>query len=69
MIIQLNPKGKKLKELDMCFQIFISFACSVDFKYINKRVIYSSTNQKLLPAQQFQNSKLVLSKTMTRKSF
>ena len=31
-----STQGEKLKELDMCFQMFISFVWDIDFKYINK---------------------------------
>ena len=51
MIMQLDPKGKKLKELDICFQMFISLVWSIDFTYKKKHVIYSNIHQKLLPKQ------------------
>ena len=69
MIIQLYLKGEKLKELDICFQIIISFVWSIDLKYVNKYVIYSKIHQTLLPKQQMQKLKLALAKVMTRKFF
>ena len=69
MIMQLDPKGKKLKELDICFQMFISLVWSIDFTYKKKHVIYSNIHQKLLPKQQMQEWKLELPKAMARKFF
>ena len=60
MIIQLYLKGEKLKELDICFQIIISFVWSIDLKYVNKYVIYSKIHQTLLPKQQMQKLKILL---------
>ena len=69
MIMQLHPKGKKLKELDLCFQMFVSYAWSIDFEHINKQIIYSNILQKMLQKKQMQKSKLALPKTMKKKFF
>ena len=66
VITKLHPKGKKLKELHIYFQMFTSFVWSKDFKFINKHVICYNIHQKLLPKQQMQKSKLALPETMTR---
>ena len=55
MIMQLTQERKNLKERDICFKMFISFAWSIDFKYINNYVTYSNIHLKLLPKQQMQN--------------
>ena len=37
MIMQISPKGKQLKELDICFQIIILFLWGIYFnKYLSK---------------------------------
>ena len=56
--IQLNPKGKKLKEFDIRFQMSISFVWSIDFKYVNKYIIHSNIHQKLLLKQRMQKIKI-----------
>ena len=69
MIMQLDSKGKKLKEVNICFQMFISFVWSIDFNYINKHGIYSNIHQKLIRKQQMQKSKLALPKRWKEHSF
>lgn len=58
MITQLDAKGKKIEELEICFPSFISFFWILDFKYINKHIIYSNIYQELLLKQQMQKLKV-----------